>query len=79
MFISWIYATLKFYLLDFRNHFQTIAVSTSPTVGTRPIFLKMIEYFRMNIEYLRSASSGSIIKKPLTTLSRQVAGYHPMQ
>jgi len=43
MFISWMYATLKFYLLDFCKHFQTIAVSTSPAAGTRPVFLKRIQ------------------------------------
>jgi len=42
MFISWIYATLKFYLLDFRKPFQTITASTSPADGTRPVFLKPI-------------------------------------
>jgi hypothetical protein len=34
----------------------------------------MIEYFRMNIEYLRYAFGGSIIKKTSTNLSRPIAG-----
>jgi len=42
MFISWIYATLKLYLLDVIKHFQTNTVSPSPAAGALPVFLKPI-------------------------------------
>jgi len=35
------------------------------------INFQMIEYFRLNIEYLRPASGGSIIKKPILKMTEQ--------
>jgi hypothetical protein len=40
---------------------STIVISA---MGLNPN-LQMIEYFRLNIEYLRSASGGSILKRPI--------------
>jgi hypothetical protein len=39
MFISWMYATLNFYLLDVIKNFQTNTVSTSPAAGALAVFL----------------------------------------
>jgi hypothetical protein len=36
-------------------------------------YLHMIEYFRLNIEYLRSASGGSIIKTIIRMTERHAA------
>jgi len=33
----------------------------------------MIEYFRLNIEYLRSASGGSILKRPIKKMTERHA------
>jgi len=40
MFISWIYAALKFYRLDYCDQFKPDAFNASPVAGTSPVLKK---------------------------------------